>query len=262
MQTAHYDIVLFVLVSTLLILLMAGFIVTILYLYRKKQLAYFKTIEELKLDHEKNLLRTQLEMQEQTLQHIAREIHDNISLSLTLAKLNLNTLDWADDVKSRAQIDSSLEQIGKAINDLSDISKGMNPEVITNQGLTEVLKKEVTRIRQLNLFELDYSVTGSPVFMESQKELIIFRIIQEGFNNIIRHAGASKVKLNLDYNAHHIDVFITDNGKGFCKKTVEQNKNANAGLINMEKRALLFNGKTIIDSKMELGTKIFITIPY
>ena len=98
--------------------------------------------------------------------------------------------------------------------------------------------------------------------MESQKELIIFRIIQEGFNNIIRHAGASKVKLNLDYNAHHIDVFITDNGKGFCKKTVEQNKNANAGLINMEKRALLFNGKTIIDSKMELGTKIFITIPY
>ena len=113
MQKAHYDIVLFVLVSTLLILLMAGFIVTILYLYRKKQLAYFKTIEELKLDHEKNLLRTQLEMQEQTLQHIAREIHDNISLSLTLAKLNLNTLDWADDVKSRTQIDSSLEQIGK-----------------------------------------------------------------------------------------------------------------------------------------------------
>ena len=262
MQKAHYDIVLFVLVSTLLILLMAGFIVTILYLYRKKQLAYFKTIEELKLDHEKNLLRTQLEMQEQTLQHIAREIHDNISLSLTLAKLNLNTLDWADDVKSKTQIDSSLEQISKAISDLSDISKGMNSEVITNQGLIEVLKKEVARIRQLNLFELDYSVTGSPLFMESQKELVIFRIIQEGFNNIIRHAGASMVNLNLDYNADHIDVFITDNGKGFCKKTVEQNKNLNAGLINMEKRALLFSGRTTIDSKIDSGTKIFLTIPY
>src|ERR1044071_4232124 len=129
MQNTHYNLILFILASAFLVLLMAGFIVTILYLYRKKQLAYFKTIEELKLDYEKNLLHTQLEMQEQTLQHIAREIHDNISLSLTLAKLNLNTLDWTDGEKSRTQIDSSLEQITKAIGDLSDISKGMNPEV-------------------------------------------------------------------------------------------------------------------------------------
>ncbi|TMI86028.1 MAG: hypothetical protein E6H06_21375, partial [Bacteroidetes bacterium] len=123
MQKAHYDIVLFLLVSTFLILLMAGFIVTILYLYRKKQLAYFKTIEELKFDYEKNLLHTQLEMQEQTLEHIAREIHDNISLSLTLAKLNLNTLDWNQPSRYRNQIDTSLQQISKAITDLSDISK-------------------------------------------------------------------------------------------------------------------------------------------
>jgi len=263
MQNTHYNLILFILASTLLILLMAGFIVTILFLYKKKQLAYYKTIEELKLDHEKSLLHTQLEIQEQTLQHIAREIHDNINLSLTLAKLNLNTFDWTNADKAKHKLDSSLQQISKAIADLSSLSKGMNSELIINQGLIEVLQKETTRLKELNLFELDYVVTGNPVFMDSQKELVIFRIIQEAFNNIIKHARATLVKLNLEYDFDHINVLIADNGRGFCKDDVEQNKKeSNAGLNNMQKRAALFNGRTIIDSALDSGTSIYVTIPY
>src|SRR4029079_14563788 len=264
MQNTHYNLILFILASTFLILLMAGFVVTILFLYKKKQLAYYKTIEELKLDYEKNLLHTQLEIQEQTLQHISREIHDNISLSLTLAKLNLNTLDWNYADKAKIKIESSLQQISKSIVDLSDLSKGMNSELIKNQGLIEVLKKEAGRLRELNLFELDYMITGNPVFMDSQKELVIFRIIQEAFNNIIKHARATSVKLSLEYNFDHINVLIADNGRGFSKDAVEQNRNkeSNAGLNNMQKRAALFNGRTIIDSALDSGTSIFVTIPY
>jgi two-component system NarL family sensor kinase len=198
------------------------------------------------------------------LQHISREIHDNISLCLTLAKLNLNTLDFNDASKGKTQIDSSLEQITKAINDLSDISKGMNSDLIISQGLLEVLTKEITKLKKLNLFELEYVITGSPIFLDSQKELVIFRIIQEAFNNIIKHAKASLVKLNLDYNIDHIKVLVTDNGQGFSFDTVKQNKNKelNAGLNNMQKRASLFNGRTSIDSTPGSGTKILITIPY
>lgn len=264
MQNAHYNLTLFILASGLLISAMAVFIVTILFLYKKKQFAYYKTIEELKLDYEKNLLHTQLEIQEQTFQHISREIHDNINLSLTLAKLNLNTFDWNNSVKAKNKIDSSLQQISKAITDLSDLSKGLNSELINNQGLIEVLRKETTRLREANLFELDYIVTGNPVFMESQKELVIFRIIQEAFNNIIKHASATSVKLNLEYSFDHISVLITDNGKGFCKEAVEQNRNkeSNAGLNNMQKRAALLDGRTIIDSALDCGTSVFVTIPY
>src|SRR5215831_12354634 len=122
---------------TFILLLLVSFIISILFIYQKKQIAHFNTIEELKLDHEKRLLQTQLEMQEQTFQHISREIHDNISLSLTLAKLNLNTLHWENAEKAKAQTDLSLEQISKAINDLSDISKSLNSELIINQGLTQ-----------------------------------------------------------------------------------------------------------------------------
>ncbi len=249
---------------TLILLLLTSFVMSFLFVYQRKQISYFETIEKLKLDHEKDILKTQLEIQEQTFQHISREIHDNINLSLTLAKLNLNTLDLNHPDKTKNQVDSSLQQISKAIADLSDISKGMNSELIANQGLIEVLEKETKRLKELNLFELDYVVTGDPVFLDSQKELVVFRIIQEAFNNIIKHAEATSVKLSLEYNFDHINVLIADNGRGFCKDAVEQNKNkkSNAGLNNMQKRAALFNGRTIIDSALDSGTSIFVTIPY
>jgi len=249
---------------TIILLLLTSFVMSFLFIYEKKQATYFETIEKLKHDHEKDILQTQLEMQEQTFQHISREIHDNISLSLTLAKLNLNTFDWHNPFQAKNQLDSSLQQISKAIADLSDISKGMNSELIANQGLIEVLEKETKRLKELNLFEFNYIITGSPVFMDSQKELVIFRIIQEAFNNIIKHAKATSVKLNLEYNFDHINVLIADNGKGFCKDAVAQNKNkeSSAGLNNMQKRAALFNGKTIIESTLNAGTNIYITIPY
>jgi two-component system NarL family sensor kinase len=249
---------------TVILLLLTCFVMSFLFIYQKKQISYFETIEKLKHDHEKDMLKTQLEMQEQTLQHISREIHDNINLSLTLAKLNLNTLDWNHSDKARNKVDSSLLQISKAIVDLSDLSKGMNSELIINQGLIEILKKETDRLKELNMFDLDYVITGNPVFMDSQKELVIFRIIQEAFNNIIKHAGATSIKLSLEYNFDHINVLITDNGRGFCKDAVEQTKNkeSRAGLSNMQKRAALFSGRTIIDSMPDSGTNIFVTIPY
>ena len=124
----------------------------------------------------------------------------------------------------------------------------MNSELIINQGLIEVLKKETDRLKDLNLFDLDYVVTGNPVFMDSQKELVIFRIIQEAFNNIIKHAGATSVKLSLEYNFDHINVLIADNGRGFCKDAVEQNKNkeSSAGLNNMQKRAVYLTEEQLL----------------
>jgi len=249
---------------TIILLLLTSFVMSFLFIYQKKQINYFEAIETLKHDHEKDILKTQLEMQEQTFQHISREIHDNISLSLTLAKLNLNTLDWNNPNQARIQLDSSLQQISKAIGDLSDISKGMNSELITNMGLIGVLKKETQKLRELKLFEVDYSVTGNAVFMDSQKELVIFRIIQEAVNNIIKHAEATAVKLILEYNFDHISVLIADNGRGFCKDAVAQSKDkeSSAGLNNMQKRAALFNGRTIIESALDAGTNIHVTIPY
>ena len=264
MQIPNSQILNFILVTTAIIFFLAGFIVTLIYLYQKKQLAYQQRLDNMKLDYEKNLLKTKIEMQENTFENISREIHDKISLSLTLAKLNLNTIKWYEKDKSASLIHSSVDLLSKAINDLSDISKSMNPEVISNLGLINAIEKEIQKIRNIGLFRINFLVTGNPIFLDAQKELIIFRIVQESLNNVIKHANASNVKIELYYDHDHIDLTIHDDGNGFCKETIDilPEKKSKAGLNNMRTRAKMFNGNLTIKSLPESGTNIFVTIPY
>jgi len=94
MPGQNHNTIIFIIITTLFILILIFFIVFILFLYQRRHISYQKGLEILKSDFEKTLLTTQLEIQEQTFQNISREIHDNIGLSLTLAKLNLNTINW------------------------------------------------------------------------------------------------------------------------------------------------------------------------
>src|SRR3954466_13310491 len=112
MQTDSSQIILFIIITTAIIFLLGLLIIGILFLYQRRQIAFNHSIQSLKLDFDKNLLKTEVEIQEQTLQDISREIHDNISLSLTLTKLNLNTLDWMDIEGSYQIVKSSIGILG------------------------------------------------------------------------------------------------------------------------------------------------------
>lgn len=258
------QIVVFLVITTAIILLLLAFVGALFYLYQKRQLAHGKTVEALKLDHEKNLLKTQVEIQEQTFQNISREIHDNISLSLTLAKLQLNTLDWNNTSHASNMVKSSAEILGSAIEDLRDISRSMNPELISSIGLIKAIEKEIERIKPSVSFNIQFEVMGNPVFMQSEKELVIFRIVQEAFNNVIKHANAKAVLLKLYYHEEHIEITIQDDGLGLYYGSVaaEQKILNGAGLYNMQTRAKLFNGTMEINSKPDKGTKFLFSIPY
>ncbi len=249
----------FLIGTTFLILLLSGSILLMIFIFRNRQMAFQHSFKKAQDDYEKNLISAQLEIQEQTFQHISREIHDNISLSLTLAKLQLNTFDWNEREKSATKLESSIKLLGSSIAQLSDISKSLNADIIIQQGLLKALEEEIERIRHTDQFELEYEVKGSPVFMDSNKELIIFRIIQEAFNNVIKHAKASEVHLQLDFCPQQLQISIADNGKGFSQ---DRSKNrGNAGLKNMETRANILKGEMQVFSSPESGTNLLFTIP-
>jgi two-component system NarL family sensor kinase len=259
MQKSSYDIVIFLVAVSLLIILMIAFIVGMLYLYRKKQLGFEKNIEQIKQDNEKMLLKAKLEMQEQTFQDISREIHDNISLSLTLAKLHLNTFAWNEKEKSTEKVNTSIELLSKSIEELSDISKSLNADIIIQQGLLGAIEDELHRIRRANQFTISYELSGTPIYLDSKKELIIFRIIQEAFNNIIKHAGASHTTLALHYNPVNLAITLADDGRGFLANLVTLNNEA--GLKNMESRIKMLNGNMKISSLPGKGTTLLFTVP-
>ncbi|MCX6319291.1 MAG: ATP-binding protein [Bacteroidetes bacterium] len=259
MQKTTYDIIIFLVVISAVILGMVAFIVFILFLYRRKQQTFEQQLEKVKLDNERILLSTQLEIQEQTFQNISREIHDNITLSLTLAKLHLHTLDPKDPDAAAEKVHTSIELLTKSITELSDISKGLNADVIIQHGLLKALEEEIQRIRQTGLFTLAFEVEGTPVYMDNQQELIIFRIIQESFNNIIKHAGATHARLLMHYHPQELVISIQDNGRGFDTGMAKQS--TRAGLKNMETRVRILNGTLQIQTAPAQGTTLIFTIP-
>lgn len=238
---------------------MAAFILYLVLAYRKRQNQFQQSLEQIKLEHDRTLLSSKLEMQEQTFQHISREIHDNINLSLTLAKLQLNTFDWNDKPASEQKMKTSIELLSKSIAELSDISKGLNADIIIQQGLIRALEYEIDRIRQTGLFTIDFNLTGEPVYMDTQRELIIFRIIQEAFNNIIKHARAAKTGLHMHYDLQLLTITITDDGVGF--DTQLSGKSREAGLKNMMTRTTMLGGEMDINTRPGQGTALNFTIP-
>jgi two-component system, NarL family, sensor kinase len=250
-------IVAFIIISVILMLILVVFITVIIYRYQQRQNNYFKDMEALKTSHENTLLQSQLEIQEQTIQNLSREIHDNIGQKLTLAKLYLNTLNYAETGKTIAQINDSGKMISEAINSLSDISRSMSSEIILNNGLIKALEFETAQFAKLNLYSINFSATGNPVFLDTDTELVLFRIVQEALNNIVKHADASAIDINLHYNTDFLFMEIKDNGKGFCTDTAP----AGTGLQNIKKRAAMLHGNLSINSIVNRGTQIKIDIP-
>ena len=254
---------LFLIVTTLLILFLVALISVILFLYQKKRISFIKEFETMKMDYEKNLLKTQLEIQEHTFKNISQEIHDNISLSLTLAKLNLNTLNVNDRRSLPESIKNTVSLIGIAIDDLSNISKSLNSEVISSHGLISALQVEIEKIMKCGKHEVKFDITGEPVYLNPQKELVLFRITQEALNNILKHANATHIWLRLHYHNGQVDLNVEDNGIGFNLESVQphQDNKMRAGLNNMTSRADLIKGTCRIETEPMAGTKIFVTAP-
>lgn len=244
--------------SSILLLLLISFIIAIVYKYQQKQNTYFKEIEILKRSHENTLLQSQLEMQEQTFQTISREIHDNISQKLTLAKLYLNTINIDTRPLALQQLNDSTNIIGQVITDLTDLSRSMSSEIILNNGLIKALEYETSQLIKTGIYKINLSVSGHTVFLDSDTDLVLFRTVQEVLNNIIKHAAASFIEINLHYENNLLIMQITDNGRGFDTS----NTPTGIGLQNIKKRVTLLHGTLSVNSAPGNGTQIKIEIPF
>jgi two-component system, NarL family, sensor kinase len=263
-QAYKNDIVLLILVITCILLLLLTFIAAVLFLYQKKSVLYFRQLEEVKNVYEKNLLQTQIEIQEQAFLNISQEIHDNIGLSLTLAKLQLNTIDYNSQPRLIEKINSSIDLITKGIQDLSDISKTFNSDAIKTHGLYNTLKLEAERINRSEKHTVEFTEEGNITFMDAHKELILYRIAQEALNNTLKYANASNIWIKLIYQASHLELWVEDDGKGFDQNEIIKHRSDKlpTGLCNMRNRASTLSGTCTIDSVPGKGTRICVTTPY
>jgi two-component system NarL family sensor kinase len=247
-------------VVTILIFFLSAFVIFIVYRHFKYRYNEQSRLNTLKAEHSNAVMAARTEMQELTFQMIAREIHDNISLSLTHSIQTLDKVAMADTMY-RNDVNKSIEYTTKALDDLSHLSKSLNPDLIKRHGFLTILEKEVNRLKSSEKYEVAFVTLGNTKMMDPERELLLFRIIQESMNNFIKHAAAKRYSITLDYRHDELLMEIFDDGKGFIYP-IPADKERGAGIDTIENRIKVLNGELSIATGPGLGTLIKISIPY
>lgn len=255
------DIIL-VLAVAIVFFSLASFITLFVVIYQRRQMKFKKSTEQLKLIFQQELLKTRLEIQEETFRNISQEIHDNIGQALSFVKLNLNTVDAYNAENVKKKLSESKELLTKSIHDLRDIARSLNPDFLNEIGLANAIEQQLQLLDKTQQYKTSFSVSGEVYKNDLHKELVVFRIVQELLNNIVKHAEANTVAAEMCYLQEKLKITIRDNGKGFDTHAMQSSKNNNGiGLKNMLNRMTLIDGYINIESIIGQGTTAAIELP-
>lgn len=257
------EIYFLIIIGIILGLLLVGFIVAMLILYKRRQQRQEQEVAKMKDMYEKETLRSQLEIQENTFKTISQELHDNIGQMLSVVKLSLSSLPLEKDHKAQELVKHSQEVLNKAIVDLSDLNKSLHPDRITDIGLADSIKFELAAIKKAGLLEVQFSVEGKEMRFPEEKAIFLFRIFQELLNNVLKHSKATKINVGLTFNSDNTFVMeVEDNGMGFATdgKGSPLSFSKGVGLTSMFNRAKLIGADINISSIINQGTRVTIKI--
>ncbi len=257
------EIYFIVVIGIILGLLLVGFIVTILFLYQRRQQRQEQEMARMKDMYEKEALRSQLEIQENTFKTIAQELHDNIGQVLSVVKLSLSILPIEKEHKAYEQVRNSHEMLNKAIVDLSNLTKSLHTERIADIGLVESIRYELYAIRKAGILEVQFKPEGAELPFSEQKAIFLFRMFQETINNILKHSRASLIIVNLKYLDDIFVMEIKDNGLGFnvTEKKESTSSGSGVGLRSLFNRASIIGAEISINSEPGQGTCVLVQLP-
>lgn len=245
--------------GALIVLLLIAFLLFFFLIHTRRQQANALEKSKLKADFEQELISSKSEVQEQTMKHIARELHDNIGQILSLVKIQLNNLEV--DLPKNQRLSDSNMHLQKAIKDLRLLSKTLNAENLMMGGLQEAIFNLMKQIKNAEIIDARYSTSGEEFQFPDKINLMIFRLFQELINNTIKHSKASHVDVQLTYDEAFLILSVNDNGVGFDLQK-EINKKSGSGLSNLYYRAKLLNGHLNILTDATNGTFTQLSIPY
>lgn len=233
-------------------------VLTMIFIYAvfiKKKTTLLIEQKEKDLRFEKELATSQVEMKEQTLNYIGQELHDDLGQKLSVVRLRQNQLITKLKNNEKEDLIELNELLGECIQDIRNLSKTLITEQIIHFGLAESVEREVHRIKKLKLLKIEFITQKQDIDISPKHGLILFRIIQESINNILKHSKAKNVSIQMEDDCEKLHISISDNGKGFDTSIIQDG----SGLKNMELRAKLIHSELSIHSELNKGTQTLIT---
>jgi two-component system, NarL family, sensor kinase len=251
-----------VILTTLIFLIAPVFIVLYIFVYRNRRRKHQEEKALMKLTFETELAKTQYEVQEQTMQTIGADLHDNIGQLLSLTSVTLRSIELENEAKARQKIDAAVDLTIRSIKEMRLLGKLLQGDQLVASGFDEAIKHELKWLERSGKYMVSYTPSGElPAENNPDKDLILFRILQEILNNIIKHASATHIDIGLDYKDNKLQLHVADDGVGFNTTNAGIGKDG-MGLGNIRKRAGIIGGSASIESSPGKGTRINVFIPY
>lgn len=251
----------FLLIATSMVLLICFVIavLAVMLIYRKRKLQHNREITEINTRFERELLRSQLEVQTQTMQHIGREIHDNVGHQLTLAYLYTHQLDNGDP-RTREMGEEIGNIIDKALSDLRSLSSNLiKGQVSQSASIAELIRQECHKLKAVNFCEVTFRAEGITTNTPMEVNSFVLRIVQEFAQNSLKHARCSLIQFELTQQQDGLLLSAKDDGIGFDIHNLPES--AGIGLTNMRKRAEIIGGSLQLMSAQGKGTQLELLIP-
>lgn len=217
----------------------------------------------------KEMSRRTLTVMEADRQSVSKELHDSIGASLAAIKLSLEDKEMKR-AQNHGRMDVSLAQeiayLMATIKDTKRISANLRPMTLDDLGLMATIKWYLRQFQRLHTnIHVQFTTAISETEVPDAVKIVLYRIIQDGLDNVGKHTEASSVRLHLEFcdGKRSIALFIEDDGGGFDVERVlaKMDPFGGYGLIAMRERCEIFGGSFHIDSKLGRGTRINAILP-
>lgn len=198
-----------------------------------------------------------MEAQEAEQGRIARDLHDHLGPTLSVIKMQIDAIsdDGLDEIDSQIRKDV-ISQMEHAINDLRGIAHNLIPKTFTEYGFIKSLDYYILRIKEFNNIPITYSLPEWDTPIDRNFEITLFRILQELFQNTLKHAKAQHIHLKMYVENKVLTIHYTDDGVGLKEKN---DISKGIGLSNMANRTVLLNGSLQLNKQLASGFEIIFT---
>lgn len=215
-------------------------------------------------EESRRLTRQVVQAQEVERQRLSRELHDEIGQALTAVSFNLQAYQQTvSDPTLTAHLQDSLSIIEETLQQVRDLSLDLHPSILDDLGLVEALQWYINRQSERGGFVGTLVAEPREIDLSASLKSTCFRITQEALTNILRHAHAKQVRVELRQRETELDLVIRDDGDGFDVTQAHQQagRGASLGLLGMRERVILLNGHFRLNSAPGAGTEIRARFP-
>ncbi len=226
--------------------------------YQKRLLKKQIELNEIKAAQQEKLLQNTIFAQEKERYRVARDLHDEVGAMLSVVKLNVGRLEKkSSEPQAKELVVETKTYLDDVITQVRRISRALLPPSLEKLGLFNAIQELANWVNKSGEVAIECNLIGKQFRFDNEKELALFRVIQELLNNSLKYAEAEKITIILKFVNNYVFVTYNDNGKGF---NMEEKINTGLGLRNLESRTQLLKAKFKMKSNVGKGTSAILCL--